>query len=117
MNSTRNKFLLLSVATGLAALSPARAAVPEPARLNLAGEWRFALDRSTEQRDNGAGTPTLTPGDGVTQEWFKPSATLTPELARGLWAGGPAAPATAPARAFDPDLNDGSTPAPAPRKQ
>jgi hypothetical protein len=37
----------------------------------LAGEWRFALDRSTEQREAGATTPILTPGDGITQEWFK----------------------------------------------
>jgi len=50
---------------------------------------------------------------------FKPSATLTPEQARGLWANGgatPATPAAGPGRAFDPDLNDGTTPAPAPRK-
>jgi len=48
---------------------------------------------------------------------FKPSAAITPEQARGLWAVGGAAPAVTPARAFDPDLNDGSTPAPAPRRQ
>src|SRR5450759_2237476 len=47
----------------------ARAATENP--LSLAGEWRFALDRSTEQREAGATTPVLTPGDGVTQEWFK----------------------------------------------
>jgi hypothetical protein len=39
--------------------------------MNLAGEWRFALDRSAEQRESGAAMPTLIPGDGVTQEWFK----------------------------------------------
>ena len=38
---------------------------------SLAGQWRFALDRSTEQTTGGATTPDLTPGDGITQEWFK----------------------------------------------
>jgi hypothetical protein len=71
MNSTRKKLLLLFLATGFATLPPVRAAAPEPARLNLAGEWRFALDRSAEQRESGATTPTLTSGDGITQEWFK----------------------------------------------
>ena len=44
---------------------------------------------------------------------FKPAATLTPEQVASLWASGAAAPTTAqPARAFDPDLNDGTVPAP-----
>jgi beta-galactosidase len=38
---------------------------------SLAGQWRFALDRSTEQTTGGATMPALTPGDGITQEWFK----------------------------------------------
>ncbi|HZL77959.1 MAG TPA: hypothetical protein VFC17_03835, partial [Candidatus Limnocylindrales bacterium] len=42
---------------------------------------------------------------------FLPVATLTPEQARGLWARGGASTTTEPARAFDPDLNDGSIPA------
>jgi beta-galactosidase len=37
----------------------------------LAGQWRFALDRSAEQTTGGATTPDLNPGDGITQEWFK----------------------------------------------
>jgi hypothetical protein len=44
---------------------------------------------------------------------FKPSATLTPAQASALWSAATAAPANpAPARAFDPDLNDGTTPPP-----
>ena len=42
----------------------------QPEIKSLAGEWRFALDRSAEQRDSGDKTPELTPGDGVTQAWF-----------------------------------------------
>jgi hypothetical protein len=41
-------------------------------------------------------------------EQFKPAATLTPEQAGGLWTKGAARPSTEPARAFDPDLNDGT---------
>jgi hypothetical protein len=52
-----------------------RAAAGEPARINLAGEWRFALDRASEQRQAGDGTrggvaSSLPPGDGVEQQWF-----------------------------------------------
>jgi hypothetical protein len=44
---------------------------------------------------------------------FKPAATLTPEQAGGLWVNGSgASTATEPVRKFDPDLNDGSIPAP-----
>ena len=41
--------------------------------VSLAGEWRFALDRSAEQTDANDSRygPTLPPGDGITQEWFK----------------------------------------------
>jgi len=42
--------------------------------IDLAGEWRFALDRSTEQlqpQPAGREMPVLNPGDGITQEWFK----------------------------------------------
>ncbi len=45
-------------------------------------------------------------------EKFQPAATLTPEQTRALWTRG-AATANEPARAFDPDLNDGSSPPPA----
>jgi hypothetical protein len=43
---------------------------------------------------------------------FKPSATLTPEQVAALWSAKAAAPASEPARSFDPDLNDGTMPAP-----
>ncbi len=44
--------------------------------ISLAGEWRFALDRSASQTQAGGGrrgpAPAPLPaGDGVTQEWFK----------------------------------------------
>lgn len=42
----------------------------QPETRSLAGAWRFALDRSAEQRDGGDKMPELTPGDGVTQAWF-----------------------------------------------
>ena len=38
--------------------------------LSLAGVWRFALDRSTEQKSSGASTPELTPGDGLVHAWY-----------------------------------------------
>jgi hypothetical protein len=45
---------------------------------------------------------------------FKPATTLTPEQAGSLWAGGSnSSTSTEPARKFDPDLNDGTIPAPA----
>jgi beta-galactosidase len=44
-------------------------------------------------------------------EKFLPTATLTPEQARALWTRGATA-TNEPARVFDPDLNDGSIPAP-----
>ncbi len=44
-------------------------------------------------------------------EKFLPAATLTPEQVRKLWARG-VSNANEPARVFDPDLNDGSIPAP-----
>jgi len=50
--------------------------------------------------------------DYMAGEKFKPSATLTPEEVASLWASGAGAPTTEPARAFDPDLNDGTIPAP-----
>ncbi len=50
--------------------------------------------------------------DYMIGEKFKPAATLTPEEAASLWANGANAPTTEPARAFDPDLNDGTIPAP-----
>ena len=34
------------------------AAAPQPARLNLAGEWRFALDRAFDPDLNDAAAPT-----------------------------------------------------------
>jgi len=54
--------------------------------------------------------------DYMAGEKFKPAATLTPEETASLWTSGAGAPATEPARAFDPDLNDGTIPIPAPRK-
>jgi len=47
---------------------------------------------------------------------FNPAATLTPEQAGGLWVNGANSSTTEPARAFDPDLNDGTIPAPASQK-
>jgi hypothetical protein len=44
-------------------------------------------------------------------EKFKPTATLTPEQSASLWTNGGNAP-TEPVRKFDPDLNDGTIPAP-----
>src|SRR5439155_800520 len=38
--------------------------------LSLAGEWRFALDRSAEQTQLKSRDP-LPEGDGISQEWFK----------------------------------------------
>jgi len=46
---------------------------------------------------------------------FKPETTLTPEQAAGLWAKQAGAAPSEPARAFDPDLNDGTIPVPAPK--
>jgi hypothetical protein len=47
--------------------------------------------------------------DYMAGEKFKPVATLTPEQVGSLWADAIGAPtATEPARAFDPDLNDGT---------
>jgi hypothetical protein len=52
--------------------------------------------------------------DYMAGDKFKPSAKLTPEQAGNLWAGGNTVPSsTEPARKFDPDLNDGTIPAPA----
>jgi hypothetical protein len=51
--------------------------------------------------------------DYMAGDKFKPAATLTPEQASALWINGSgASTATEPARKFDPDLNDGSIPAP-----
>ena len=68
----RRLFVLL--AAFLAAFPQLRAADTEATSINLAGEWRFALDRSTEQtvpQKPGREMPLLSPGDGLTQEWFK----------------------------------------------
>jgi beta-galactosidase len=56
-----------------ATLAPA--ASTTRARLDLAGEWRFSLDRASEQRQPGDGIrggppSSLTPGDGLAQQWF-----------------------------------------------
>jgi hypothetical protein len=48
-------------------------------------------------------------------EKFHPAATLTPEQARGLWARS-ISNTNEPARVFDPDLNDGSTPQAQPKR-
>ena len=41
--------------------------------ISLAGEWRFLLDRTAEQREAGDKRfgRELPPGDGITEEWFK----------------------------------------------
>ena len=55
--------------------------------------------------------------DYMAGEKFKPTATLTPEQVDNLWVTGRSAPSTSePARVFDPDLNDGTIPNPAPQK-
>jgi hypothetical protein len=55
--------------------------------------------------------------DYMAGDKFKPAATLTPEQAGSLWAGGSnSSTSTEPARKFDPDLNDGTIPTPAPQK-
>jgi hypothetical protein len=54
--------------------------------------------------------------DYMAGEKFKPTATLTPEQIGSLWANVSNA-STESSRAFDPDLNDGTTPTPAPPKQ
>jgi hypothetical protein len=56
-------------------LESGRSSAAEPARLDLAGEWRFALDPATGQHDpadgaRGATAATLPPGDGIAQQWF-----------------------------------------------
>lgn len=69
---------LIFAAGFLAAWLPAtqaRAAATERVRLDLAGEWRFALDRASEQRQPGDGirggpASSLPPGDGVAEQWF-----------------------------------------------
>ena len=47
---------------------------------------------------------------------FQPAATLSPEQVAALWSAKSAA-ASAPARTFDPDLNDGAIPTPPARRQ
>ena len=55
--------------------------------------------------------------DYMAGEKFKPAVMLTPEQIGGLWANAGKAPAsTEPVRKFDPDLNDGTIPAPAAQK-
>ena len=62
----RSSVLLASAL--LAGVPPAGRA--EPQSLSLAGEWRFALDRSAEQLGRGGGAPPP-PGEGIAREWFK----------------------------------------------
>ena len=65
--------LLLFVANAPAQERPAAVRSYGPTIISLAGEWRFALDRSAEQHQpfvNGE-APALPVGNGVTQEWFK----------------------------------------------
>jgi hypothetical protein len=61
----------------------------------------------------GSGLPQLRRSllDYMAGEKFKPTATLTPVEVASLWANAANAPTTEPARAFDPDLNDGTIPA------
>jgi hypothetical protein len=65
--SLKNVLTLLALIT-----TTALRAVP-PAPISLAGEWRFALDRSAEQQESGDKRygSSLPPGDGIVQEWFK----------------------------------------------
>jgi hypothetical protein len=52
--------------------------------------------------------------DYMAGDKFKPAATLTPEQAGSLWTGGSnSSTSSEPVRKFDPDLNDGTIPAPA----
>jgi beta-galactosidase len=56
--------------------------------------------------------------DYMAGEKFNPTAALTPEQVSSLWTDSGGAPATTePGRKFDPDLNDGTIPTPAPQKQ
>ena len=61
--------LLLPV---LAATSLVSSLTAAPETKSLAGEWRFALDRTAEQREPSTKPVLPLPaGDGITQEWFK----------------------------------------------
>ena len=74
MTIIRKTIPLWLLAACLVAIPQLRAAASEAASISLAGEWRFALDRSTEQlqpQKAGREAPVLSPGDGITQEWFK----------------------------------------------
>ena len=74
MTSLCKMIFLWLLAARLVAAPHFRAMASEAASINLAGEWRFALDRSTEQllpQNAGHETPSLSPGDGVAQEWFR----------------------------------------------
>jgi hypothetical protein len=51
--------------------------------------------------------------DYMGSDKFHPAVTLTPDQVGALWARSSASEAKQPARVFDPDLNDGSIPAPA----
>ena len=67
--SLKNLAVFLSLGLGLATMLHATVPVP----ISLAGEWRFALDRSAEQQDSNDPRygSTLPCGDGMTQEWFR----------------------------------------------
>src|SRR5690242_7699732 len=74
MNIHPRATALILMAVTMAPFVNARGASAEAVRINLAGEWRFALDRSAEQVDGGSasrGVAALPPGDSLAQEWFK----------------------------------------------
>ncbi|HEX9048862.1 MAG TPA: glycoside hydrolase [Verrucomicrobiae bacterium] len=75
-----------------------------------------AIDLNDER--GGAGLQQLRRSllDYMGSEKFHPATTLTLGEVRGLWSHGQAA-ASEPARVFDPDLNDGSVPAPRPHRK
>ena len=56
------------------ATTAANGAVKAPVAMNLAGKWRFALDRTAEQLEPapaGREAPALPAGESIAQEWFK----------------------------------------------
>ncbi len=68
------------------------------------------IDLNDEHRGPGAAQLRLSLLDYMSGGKFRPSVALTSPQAQALWTPR-SSPATEPGRVFDPDLNDGSTPA------